>query len=203
MTWQALEKDQLQKMLDVVASKGMSGLFSMGSSQANRMSLPFYRDFALYELKNFATLPVFSMRYLGRTHKGGKDFFYLDSSADPIYQVNKMDGGLMLDQGNVMEYLSFFFSHSSIAGEDEAAILRDPETIPYYEYLSDQQKQRIELEKTNAQIDYDAARRVYSVHAPLYYGGSLVKAVIEITDSGEISVKDHQMLFDMNVKKQA
>lgn len=197
MNWQPLEKDQLDILLSAVASKGMPGLFSLESSKAQFAELPFYNGYALYDLRNYSTLPVFTMQYLG----DGKDFYYLDGSADPIYQVNRKPGALNLNQDTALDYLSFFFSHVAILGEtEETEMIRDPESLPYYDYLSENQKTVIRAEKDAAHVEYNSAGNSFIVESPLYYGGSLVKARIEIDKIGHVMVKDYKLLFGMSVR---
>lgn len=197
INWQPLEKDQLNTLIDSVASRGMPGLFSAGSSQGKRSALPFYNGFYIYDLKNFSTLPVFTMQYLGND----SEFFYLDGSPTPIYQVNENYNALKLDQTNIVDYVSFFFTYVSIL-EEEADMIRDPENLPYYEYLSDEQKQIIAREKQNVQIEFSHDSQLYSLHCPLYYGGSLVKAMIQVDMRGHVTVKDYKLLFGVDTGNQ-
>mgnify|MGYP006446293601 CR=1 FL=1 len=97
-----------------------------------------------------------------------------------------------------MDYVSFFFTYVTVL-EEEADMIREPENLPYYEYLSEEQKAAITKEKEQTQIRYDPLEELYSINAPLYYGGSLVKALIHVTEKGHISVKDYELLFGMNI----
>lgn len=190
MNWQPLEKEQLDTLIDTVAAKAMPGLFSASSSQGQKSSLSFYDGFYLYDLRNYSTLPVFTMQYLGN----GKDFFYLDGSSAPIYKVNEQYNAITLDENNILDYIAFFFSYVSML-EEEAEMISDPENLPYYEYLSQNQKDVIAREKNAAQITFDEQTLHYKVFCPLYYGGSLVKAEIDVDKRGHVDVKDYKLLF--------
>lgn len=190
MNWQPLEKEQLDTLIDTVASKAMPGLFSASSSQGQKSSLSFYDGFYLYDLRNYSTLPVFTMQYLGN----GKDFFYLDGSSAPIYKVNEQYNAIALDENNILDYIAFFFSYVSML-EEEAEMISDPENLPYYEYLSQDQKDIIAREKNAAQITFDEQTRHFKVICPLYYGGSLVKAEIDVDKRGHVEVKNYKLLF--------
>lgn len=190
MNWQPLEKEQLDTLIDTVASKAMPGLFSVSSSQGKKSSLSFYEGFYLYDLRNYSTLPVFTMQYLGN----GKDFFYLDGSSNSIYKVNEQYNAISLDESNILDYIKFFFSYVSML-EEETEMISDPESLPYYEYLTDQQKNIIENEKNNAGIHFDEQTQHFTIRCPLYYGGSLVKAEIDVDKRGHVDVKDYKLLF--------
>lgn len=193
MNWQPLEKDQLNHLISAVTSKGMPGLFSTESSQGQRTALSFYDGFYVYDLKNYSTLPMFSMQYLGNN----QEFFYLDGSTTPIYQVNRDFEALNLNETNVVDYVSFFFSYVTIL-EEEADMIRAPEKLPYYRYLNDEQKQTIEREKQSIHVEFSHDEQLYSVSCPLYYGGSLVKAVIQVDMLGHVHIREHQLLFGID-----
>lgn len=197
MNWQPIETEELETLLKSVESKGMPGLFSSASSKAQKSVLPFYDGYVLYDLKNYSTLPVFAMQYLGN----GKDFNYLDGSPDPVYMVNENTPALVLSEENIFDYVRFFFTYVSTLDE-ETEMIQDPENSPYFPYLSENQKQVISNEKAASNVQFNDQTQLYSIQTPLYYEGSLVKALIEIDQMGHVKVKNYKMLFGMEGETQ-
>ena len=93
MQWYEIDKDKTAEMIEKVKAPDMPSLFGASSSEARCAKLPFYTNFLLYRLTNYATLPAFSMDFLS----DGEQFLYLDGTSSPIYKVNAL-GDLILNE---------------------------------------------------------------------------------------------------------
>ena len=78
--WHKLDRDRTAAMIGDVRKAGDHVLFTIATSEAKCAKLPFYKNFLLYRLTNYASLPSFSFEYIG----DGKTYHYLDGSAAPI-----------------------------------------------------------------------------------------------------------------------
>ena len=104
MSWHRLDADKTKSLLDTVRSSGEAILFSEKNNEAKCMRLPFYNDLLLYRIVNTASLPIFSMDFLG----ADDGFFYLDGSDTPLSRVSQA-GKLQLREDNIAAYVQFYF----------------------------------------------------------------------------------------------
>ncbi len=189
MEWHRLEKDQTQAMIETVQSDGMPGLFSPVTSHASRSKLPFYTGFLLHRLTNFATLPAFSMDFLS----DGNTFLYLDGTPDPIYRVNDT-GDLILNENTVLDYMAFFV-HYVPGPEGEMLLIDSSHKAPPLGSLDIDKHRAMLYTHRDLDLSFDDVSGVYTVKIPMYYGGALVKATIEITSRGRLDIKDYKMIL--------
>lgn len=176
MTWQILDQVQTKNVVEQVRSAGLGELFSSPASEGRVMRLPFYRNGQIYRLTNYATLPAFSLYYLGN----GDNYMYLDGGVQPIDAYNKNDN-LILNEQTVLPYLDFFLTFVTLdVGEIRMTGDRDLDGL-LKEYPE------------KATVRHDSARNIYSVETPLYYDGSLMKGTIEITSNGIVQIVNTEM----------
>jgi len=81
MHWQRLDRDTSVKVIDSVKSDANEGLFSVGTSEVQRARVSFYKEYFIYKVTNYASLPSFTFEYLS----DGTFFHYLDGTESPIY----------------------------------------------------------------------------------------------------------------------
>ena len=104
MTWQILDNKRTGFMIEAVKSAGLGNLFDPNTTEARMRSLPFYRSTKLYRLTNYATLPAFSLFYIG----DGENYSYLSGDFDNMSFYNTPDN-LILNEETVLPYLDFYF----------------------------------------------------------------------------------------------
>lgn len=168
------------EMIKFIRASGMGNLFNETTSQAQFKTLRFYPDVALYRLTNFATLPAFSLEYLGN----GRDFVYLDGSEEPIYRVNqhiKPD----ITEETISDYLDFYFRHVSTA---------DGETSLADEYGESTTLEKL-LHSGAAKLTRDPEGGYYQVMAPVNFAGAMVHGVIRVGDDGRVDIRDNGLLL--------
>ncbi|PZO81526.1 MAG: hypothetical protein DI626_10795 [Micavibrio aeruginosavorus] len=190
MHWQRLDRENTLKTIDSVKSAADAGLFSPTTSEVQKARLSFYDGVELYKLTNFASLPSFTFEYLGQNGL----FQYLDGTEMPIYTVNDK-GVLILDDRTVLDYLQFFFAHVALE-EDEVYFVNDARDMPLLDSLDEDSIQAITRNHKPPKVVYDAGYDRYSVEADLYAEGLLMRATVDVTASGRVSVQDRRMILN-------
>lgn len=189
MHWQRLDRDTSVKVIDSVKSAENAGLFSVATSEVQRGRLTFYKEYSMYKVTNYASLPSFSFEYLSN----GTFFHYLDGTEAPIHTVNDK-GDLALDQASIMAYLDFYFAH---VGDDEGDIIviNNPHDMPMLDSLDAHAYDAVFAQYKPAKIHYDASMDTYAIEADLYKDSQLVRAQMEVTAKGRVKIKDQKMIM--------
>lgn len=189
MEWNRLDRQQSEEILEHIAVASDPSLFTMGSSEASFKPLPFYQDYMLYRMTNYATLPAFSLVFLS----DGESFFLLDGSPAPINLVNKK-GVLFLNETNVVDYVDFYLSN--IQGEDgDIYLIRDLDNLPFVDSLERDQKMELERRHIEPQVTKDADTGRFVVLCDLFYTGTLLKSAVFVDDEGQIEIQPREMIM--------
>ena len=189
MHWQRLDRDTSVKVIDSVKSSENAGLFSVGTSEVQRGRLAFYKDYSVYKVTNFASLPSFSFEYLS----DGTFFHYLDGTEEPIHTVNDK-GMLTLDKTNVMDYLAFYFAHVG-GDEGDIIVINNPHDMPMLDSLDAEAYDAVFSQHQLAKIHYDGGFDAYEIETDLYSDSQLVRAQIEVTTKGRVKIKGQKMIM--------
>jgi len=189
MQWQRLDRDNSVKVIDSVKSAENAGMFSVATSEVKRARLPFFTDYYLYKVTNFASLPSFSFQYLS----DGTFFHYLDGTEAPIYTVNDK-GSISLSAANVLMYLEFFFEQ---AGDEDGDIMliNNPHDMPLLDSLDMDVYQAVFSQHKAAAVEYDEQTEKYLVTADLYKDTQLIRAKIEISRRGRVKITNQEMIM--------
>ena len=54
MQWQRLDRDNSEHVINSVKSDANAGLFTLGTSEVKRARAPFYKDYYIYKVTNYA-----------------------------------------------------------------------------------------------------------------------------------------------------
>lgn len=190
MNWQRLDRDNTLKTIESVKSASEAGLFSPGTSEVQRARLSFYAGIDLYKLTNFASLPSFTFEYLGN----GTYFTYLDGTELPIYTVNDK-GNLELNERSVVDYLEFFFAHV-MTDDEEMMLIKNPHDMPLLDSLERDSIDAVMRNHKPPVVSYDAGYDKHTVEVDLYADGLLLRAIVEVTDSGRVKILDRKMIVN-------
>ena len=198
--WHKLDRDRTVAMIDSVKTAGDYILFTLATSEAKCARLPFYRNFLVYRLTNYASLPSFSFDYIG----DGKTFFHLNGGAEPIYDANS-SGGLVLNEQTVIPYVSFFFNH--VSGPDgDIFVIDDVQDHPVLHTLDESQAAALTAQFQPSEVIANPDGS-FVIITTLLYLGAMVRATIEVSGIGEIDIKDFHMLMaitaDLDSMKEA
>lgn len=189
MNWQRLDRETSVKVIESVKSDANAGLFSVGTSEVQRARMPFYKDYFIYKVTNYASLPSFSFEYLS----DGTFFHYLDGTEEPIHTVNDK-GVLTLDRHNVLQYLDFYFAH--VSGDDgEVVLINNPHDMPLLESLDPAAYDAVFSQHKPAEIHYDGDFNAYEIQADIYKDAQLVRASIEVNTKGRVTIKNQKMVM--------
>lgn len=189
LNWQKLARVKTAEVIERVSMTADGALFSVATSEASVASLPFYNGFMLVRLTNHATLPSFSLDFLS----DGSSFYLLDGSPEPLQRVAAR-GGLVLNDGNVIDYVSFFFKYVTTE-EGDIYLIDNPDDMPFLDSLSLDQQLEIKRSHTGMEAVYDRENDVFLVKSDMYFAGVLLKATLTVAPDGDIEVSEHAMLM--------
>jgi hypothetical protein len=188
-SWTRLNREQAHQVLNKLSGNRDAVVFSKESTEVSWRSLPFYTNYRLYRLINYATMPTFSMMYLSN----GDEFLTIDGTAAPIYTVNEKDH-IRLNEMNVIPYLDFFFTNVQ-GSEGDVFLIKDPRKMPFMDTLSETQQQSVIANFKPLKVSHDTTAHVYKVNGTLYYGGGLISATIVVTPEGKLAFQDQSLLL--------
>lgn len=176
MTWQILDKPRTEKMISAVRSAGLGNLFAPATTEARARTLPFFNKTSLYRLTNYATLPAFSLFYLGDED----NYTYLDGGVEGVHFYCVPDN-LNLTTETILPYLDFYLIFVQLdVGEINIRGARDQYNI-------------LEEFPEETEVEYDDIGKIYTINIPLYFDGTNMMATIQITHDGEVSITDTTM----------
>lgn len=190
MHWQRLDRDSSIKVIESVKSAADMGLFNIGTSEVTRAFLPFYKDFFLFKVTNYASLPSFSFEYLG----DGTFFHYLDGTPEPIYTANDK-GKLDLTPENIVDYLVFYYEHVADEDLDDITVIKNPHDMPLLDSLDPTAYASVMRNHKPATVlvnDNDG----YNVETEIYTESQLVRATIEVSKKGRVKILEQKMIVN-------
>ncbi len=189
MQWQRLDRDNSEHVINSVKSDANDGLFTLGTSEVKRAAASFYKDYYIYKVTNYASLPSFSFQYLS----DGKYFSYLDGSEDPIYAVNDK-GTLSLTETTVIPYLTFYFEHVS-DDNDDIILINNLQDMPLLDSLGPAVYDSVFKHHKPTTVTYDESQDYFSIEADLYMDSQLVRADINVNIKGRVTVTPQKMIM--------
>lgn len=187
--WTRLKREEAHQVLGKLSGHPDAVVFSKEATEVSVRKLPFYTNYKLYRLINYATMPTFSMMYLSN----GEEFISIDGTATPIYLVNEKDP-VRINEMNVIPYLDFFFSNVQ-GSEGDIFIIKDPRKMPFMDSLSQNQQQTVITSFRPLKVSNDSAVNVFRVSGTLYYGGGLLATTINVTPEGKLSFQEQSLLL--------
>lgn len=186
--WTRLDREQALRVLEQISTQSDAIVFSPDATEVSWRTLPFYTNYRLYRLTNYATMPTFSMLYLSND----EIFITVDGTETPIYTVNDKDP-IHLTELNIIPYLEFFFNN--VQGSDgEIFLIKDPHKMPFMDTLTALQQQSIVHCFRPLMISTDSLHNI-EVEGTVYYNGGLMFAKITVNPHGKISFAEHHLLL--------
>ena len=187
--WTKLNHEQAQRVLRLLSDNEDAIAFSKELTGVSWRALPFYTDYRLYRLVNYATMPTFTITYLSN----GSEYISLDGTANPIYAVNEKDP-FQLDNLNVIPYLDFFFSYVQ-GSEGEISLIKDPHELSFMDNMDSIQQQNVVSSFKSLKVVSCTEEDCHKISGTLYYSGALITATILIKQDGKISFQDQNLLL--------
>ncbi len=189
MQWHRLDNDKTEVFLNAIKGMGAGSLFTMQSSEAHCMRLPFTENILFFRIKNNMSMPSFTMDFLG----DGTNFYYIDGTSVPLERAFT-SADLDIDRFNIASYLQFYFF---------VVIQEDGEIYPVFERapIPDIDDQNIHATRqsipNNAYI-FDIKEKEeghFEVECTLFYDGGLMTGTLSVTPTGRVSIKGLKPLF--------
>ncbi len=168
----------------------MPGLFTPRVGDLRCAKLPFYNDWMAWRLTNYATLPAFSLDFLGN----GTDFLFLDGTPKP-FSMAAARGALVLNPYTALDYLSFYYSYVG-EGEDEVIVIRDESDIPGLHGAKALPRPALVEALEGISVTPSTAPEGFSISVPLYLGGALVFSTVFLHADGIPEIVSRRMLFE-------
>lgn len=187
--WIRMNHEQADRVLGQLSSHKDAVVFSRDVTEVAWRGLSFYTNYRLCRLTNYATMPTFTMTYL----TDGVAYIPLDGTANPIYTADEKDP-ILLNEGNVIPYLEFFFSNVQ-GSEGDVFLIRDPHKMPFLDSLSEAQQQSVINSFKPPSVAFDQMLNAYKISGILYYGGGLLAATIVVMPDGKISFQEQSLLL--------
>lgn len=187
MHWQRLDRDTSVKVINSVKSDANEGMFSVQTSEVKRAHLPFYKDYFIYKVTNFASLPSFTFEFLG----DGTFFHYLDGTESALNTVNDK-GKLELNKNNVLEYLNFYFAQVGNEDGNDIILVTNPHDMPLLDSLDADAYDSVFKNFKAPEVHYDGGFDAYEVEADLYTESHIMRAQIEVTTKGRVKIKEQK-----------
>jgi len=187
--WIRLDKKDSDKVLSEVDKYIDSAIFSKDMTEVTFRTLPFYTNYKLYMLSNYATMPVFTMLFLS----DGNKFIQLNGLSNPIYEANSLDP-IHLTEKNLISYLKFFFRYVQ-GSEGEVFLITDIKKFPHLDIL--QANKRDEIIKTYEPVEIkllNSTEIEYSVKALILYGDAIIKTYINLKENGNILFTQQEII---------
>lgn len=182
MMWHRLDRDKTLDMINSVKSSGAAALFSPITSEAKCARLPFYPNHLFYRVTNYATMPVFSMDFIG----DGEKFFYIDGSEKPITTINQQYG-LVLNENTIIPYINFYFY--CVRHEDgDIMVLKTPAEAAEIDMYDEERREDFNAVPAGTIVHHDTTNDSFYVDVPLYYGGGLLEARLTVRGNGHVSI---------------
>jgi hypothetical protein len=189
--WNRVPKEQAHQILKTVSSSADSAVFSEQLTEVTWKNLSFYNNLKRYRLTNYATLPCFTMDYLG--DPDSEKFYPLDGLANTIYDANEQDK-ISLTKENIIDYLDFFFDQ--VQGPDgDIYLIKTPQDLPMLSSLPENQQQSVIEHHKGLVVNSDIKPGEFHVTGTLYYDGSLISAMINVQESGKLAIQDQTLLL--------
>ena len=190
MRWQRLNREDSIRVLDSVKSTGAAALFTPATCEVQKANLSFYENTDLYQITNFASFPSFTFKYLGN----GVHFSHLDTTELPILTINDR-GMLNLNERSVVDYLEFYFENVLVE-DDEMYLVQNPYDMPLLASMDEESIDAIKRNHKPAVVNYDAGFDKHTVEADLYAEGLLMRATIEVTGAGRVTIQNRKMIVN-------
>lgn len=186
--WIRLERKDAEIALEKIGSKQENIVFSKDLTDVSYKTLPFYTNYKLYKLINYATMPVFTMYYLGN----GEDFIAINGLANPIYEVNEKDP-IHLTEANAVSYLRFFFRYVQ-GSEGEVFLVTETSSIPHIDSISTAKQKEILSMFEPLKTEIVTGEEMYfKMKACILYGDALIKAGLTVRIKGQISFDEQEL----------
>ncbi len=192
LQWKRLDRDSSLKVIDSVKSAEDMGLFNIGTCEVKCARLTFYKEYLLYKLTNYASLPAFSFEYIG----DGKFFHYLDGTSEAIHKAND-SGKLTLNENNVIDYAAFYYERIAQVNPDmdEVTIIINPHDLPLLDSLDPMAYSAVMGNFTPAKVLQNIDMG-YTVETTIYTESMAMRATLEVTPRGRVRMLDQKMIMN-------
>lgn len=190
--WIKLDHNKSNQVLSAIGDKCNHEFFADDMTEVSFRTLPFYTNYRVYKLSNYATMPVFSTHFLGN----GEEFVKLNGLANPIYEINDKDP-IHLTTKTLIQYLKFFFRYVQ-GSEGEVFIISSPKEIPHFKSLPKNKQDEV-IEKfvpIKTLSSTDDKGIIHTAKAQILYGDTVIDTNINMRENGNIFFSNQNIIID-------
>ena len=180
--WNVVEDDTRKKIFNRFSQLHDLSLFPPELTKIERRRPRFYNKADHYRVTNYAGVDGPSFKFAAV----GDDFFLLDGTAMPIYEVNKRDE-LSLTEEHVIAYLAYFLRN--VQGEHgELDIVINNEKSRFITQVSPEERDRILERDHNMTVSFSENEQTYIAAGTLYYEEDLMPATFRVSKNGTVKI---------------
>ncbi|MCK5295617.1 MAG: hypothetical protein KAJ75_01885 [Alphaproteobacteria bacterium] len=185
--WNDIPEKDSEVFLKKINSKFHRELFDKESSRLRARNLPFYKDYKLLEITEFASHPPLTMDFLFK----GDDIEQVDGTKDSILSVSKK-ADVYLNKKNVTGYVKFILN-SMMSEDGRFQVIENIEEMPFSEdpsqELFNELKDLVKPVKT-----INMTEEGYDIEAYVLYSRTLFKTKLNVTHKGVVDITKEEIL---------
>lgn len=185
--WNDIPEKDCESFLEKINSKFHRELFDKESSRLRTRNLPFYKDYKLLEITEFASHPPLTMNFLFK----GDDIEQIDGTKDSILSVSKK-ADVYLNKKNVTGYVKFILN-SMMSEDGPFKVIENIDDMPFSEdpslELVNELKGMLKPVKTT-----NMTEEGYDIEAHVLYSRTLFKTKLNVTHKGAVDITEEEAL---------
>lgn len=187
-----LDLNEVAVIIDEVNKQVDGSIFDPLETTILAIDVPFYPNYRFLDIADHATNPPLK-RYAFQK-KGTLDFVLLDWTYKTIYALN-LEAPIVLNEGNVFEYIRFFFSH--VKGRHGRFIIcESADNIQWKDEPPAEIRKSLNQALEPLKIVEKRKDGVYHITGCMMLKDAMFKAEIYVEPNGRVTMTDHQILVE-------
>ena len=188
--WLKLDTKDKETLLAAVNPYITPVPFKVENTTVRKRALPFYKDFAFYELSDMSTVPGARKYALSN----GKSVYMVNWTNAPIYEVNEI-APITLDEQSVVDYVKFFFAY--VRGRHgRFVIVENLDEIKWQNEPPRQGRKMIkEMLRPVTYLNTDKNGN-YKLEAFMVFKDALFHTLIHVAPDGEVTMSDEEIKIE-------
>jgi len=189
-----LQAEQCGGLIDQLNSLVEGSAFEPEKLRIITHHLPFYKDYALFEVTDISVNPERSISFIGRTDFKNNSLYVLNGTNEAIYVLNdKVQIGLT--DKNIKTYLLFFFHY--VRGRfGQFKIIEHVDDIVWREEPSQGGRKAIAKMVEPLTVKSVSEQGDFTLKASIIFKDTLFESDITIAKDGKVNLHNQEMLVE-------